>query len=583
MSSFFSTSGPPKKRKRPEAAAFSGRGKSKRPRESYKNALEDDDIPSGSESGDGGGSKKALSEDEEDEDEVFAGETVAEKRLRLAQQYLNNLRVEAAIDEVGFDAADIDRDIIAERLRESVYLQANAITIKAEEKGKVYRYISSQLSFATADSTLFRMDSGPTTGVATCSPFIYTITKDGYLIKWELPVHPHPPSTGTNHTVSKKPKRLTYVRACRKEDAAGFQGHTESILCVAASQDGKFVATGGQDTRIVIWDSELKALKVFKFHRGAVTGLTFRRGTNQLYSCSADRSVKLWSLDELAYVETLFGHQDEVVGIAALAGERCVTVGARDRTARLWKIVEETQLVFRGGGGSGGAESRKSRKNKDGSKRYEEGTIDCVAMIDEEHFVTGSDNGDISLWSILKKKPIHTIQLAHGLQQTLLPAEHTAESNPADPPPEPCPHYITALAAVPYSDLILSGSWDNKIRAWKVSSDKRKLEPLGALGPSGKSAIRGVVNGISIVERGEKGKEVLAVCVGTGKELRLGKWLKVDGRNGGYVIEVNRKEVEKPALIKQSESDQPVEEGVEEPISITPAEVDKPSEGEEGE
>ncbi|PWW75776.1 WD40 repeat-like protein [Tuber magnatum] len=569
MSSFFSTPGSLKKRKRSEVAAPSGGGKPKRPRESYKNALEDDDISSGSESGDEGGNKKTLSEDEEDEEE-FAGETAAEKRLRLAQQYLNNLRAEA--DEVGFDAADIDRDIIAERLRESV----------AEEKGKVYRYISSQLSFATADSALFRTDSGPTTGIATCSPFIYTITKDGYLIKWELPAYPHPPPTGTNHTISKKPKRVTYVRVRRKEDADGFQGHTGSILCVAASQDGKFVATGGQDTRVVIWDAELlKALKVFKFHRGAVTGLTFRRGTNQLYSCSTDRSVKLWSLDELAYVETLFGHQDEVVGITALAGERCVTVGARDRTARLWKIVEETQLVFRGGGGSGGAESKKPRKNKDGSKRYEEGTIDCVTMIDEEHFATGSDNGDISLWSILKKKPIHTIQLAHGLQKTLLPVEHTAESNPADPPPEPCPCYITALAAVPYSDLILSGSWDNKIRAWKVSSDKRKLEPLGALGPSGKDAVRGVVNGISIVERGEKGKEALAVCVGTGKELRLGKWLKVDGRNGGYVIEVNRKEAGKPALIKQSERDQPA--GVEKPISIASAEVDQPPEGEKGE
>ncbi|KAG0130719.1 WD40-repeat-containing domain protein [Tuber indicum] len=550
MSSFFSTPGSLKKRKRSEAATSFGGGKPKKPRESYKkNAPEDDDISSGSESGDQEGNKGARSEGEEDEDEEFVGETAAEKRLRLAQQYLNNLRAE--VDEVGFDAADVDRDIIAERLRESM----------AEEKGKVYRHISSQFSFATAHSTLFRMDSGPTTGIATCSPFIYTITKDGYLIKWELPVYPHPPAAGTNYTVSQKPKRVTYVRARRKVDADSFQGHTGSILCVAASQDGKFVATGGQDTRIVVWDAELlKALKVFKFHRGAVTGLIFRRGTNQLYSCSADRSVKLWSLDELAYVETLFGHQDEVVGITALAGERCVTVGARDRTARLWKIVEETQLVFRGGGGSGGTESRKPRKNKDGSKRYEEGTIDCVAMIDEEHFVTGSDNGDISLWSIFKKKPVHTIQLAHGLQQTLLPANHTAESNPTDPPPEPCPCYVTALAAVPYSDLVLSGSWDNQIRAWKVSSDKRKLEPLGALGPLGKDAVRGVVNGISIVERGEGGKEVLAVCVGTGKELRLGNWLKVDGRNGGYVIEVGRKEAGKPALVEQSGADEPVGE-----------------------
>jgi len=99
--------------------------------------------------------------------------------------------------------------------------------------------------------------------------------------------------------------------------------------------------------------------------------------------------VKLWSLNELAYLETLFGHQDEVVDVAALAAERCITVGARDRTARLWKIVDETQLVFRGGGSSGG----KARKNKDGTIQHEEGSMDVVAMVDEEHFVTGSDNG----------------------------------------------------------------------------------------------------------------------------------------------------------------------------------------------
>lgn len=35
-------------------------------------------------------------------------------------------------------------------------------------------------------------------------------------------------------------------------------------------------------------------------------GLAFRIGTHQLFSCSADRSVKVWNLDEMAYVETLW-------------------------------------------------------------------------------------------------------------------------------------------------------------------------------------------------------------------------------------------------------------------------------------
>ena len=63
-------------------------------------------------------------------------------------------------------------------------------------------------------------------------------------------------------------------------------------------------------------------------------------------------AVKLWSLDDQAYVDTLFGHQAEVLGIDAGRQERAVTVGA-DRTSRLWKIPEESQLIFRRGEGGG--------------------------------------------------------------------------------------------------------------------------------------------------------------------------------------------------------------------------------------
>lgn len=41
-----------------------------------------------------------------------------------------------------------------------------------------------------------------------------------------------------------------------------------------------------------------------------------------------------------------FGHQDKVLGIDSLSKERCITCGARDRSLRLWKIPEESQLVF---------------------------------------------------------------------------------------------------------------------------------------------------------------------------------------------------------------------------------------------
>lgn len=358
--------------------------------------------------------------------------------------------------------------------------------------------------------------------------------------------------------------------------------HIAVILAVAVSSSGKFVATGGADKRLIIWSAEdLTPLRIFSQHRDAITSLAFRRGTNHLYSGSKDRTIKTWSLDELVYVETLFGHQDEVADVSALAQERCVSVGARDRTARLWKVAEETQLVFRGGGSRSGVTKTNDEKTAKShtNRKFAEGSIDRISMIDEETFITGSDNGSLSLWSIHKKKPIFTIPLAHGLDPAPTLEEYSAEENP-DPNqelPEPQPRWITALATVPYSDLILSGSWDGHVRVWKVSQDKKRLEKLGIVGRQQQQqvtfnqqeenagddinddkedegglgqVVRGVINDLAVFERGERGKDGLCVVVGLGTEHKFGRWKCVKGgKNGAVVFEV-------PSLVGKEEQGQ---------------------------
>ena len=113
----------------------------------------------------------------------------------------------------------------------------------------------------------------------------------------------------------------------------------------------------------------------------------FRRGTHTLYSCSRDRSIKLWEADERAYVETLYGHQDAICGVDAGARERCVTAGGRDGSARVWKIVEESQLVYNG----------------------PQSSLDCVKLLNEEHWVTAGEDGHIAVWGIHKKKPLASV------------------------------------------------------------------------------------------------------------------------------------------------------------------------------
>jgi ribosomal RNA-processing protein 9 len=580
MSSFFTAPSTQKKRKRPAAAeapkkkvvtAKAGsRPTSKAPASSKsapapKKPIERDESISGSDldsdlSGDelpDSDASDAASDDSENE-----GETAAEKRLRLAQRYLEKTRQEVEElegDEYAFDAEQIDRDLLAERLEEDV----------AESKGKVYRRLASKLDFQKAAHTQFRWNSGTVTSVAVCAPYAYTTTKDGQLTKWrlqDLPKDQWPQTTKKKPKKppappKRKPERVCFTKSdSRKAKDKTYRGHTGAILTVRASQDGKFVVTGGADKRMVVHNAEdLTPIRAFTHHRDAVTGLAFRRGTNQIYSCSKDRTVKCWSLDELAYIETLFGHQDEILDVDALAQERCVTVGARDRTARYWKVPEESQLVFRGG--QGGEKKAPSKVKKESAAHP--GSMDRVSMIDDELFVTGSDNGDVSLWSIQRKKAVFVVPCAHGLEDPLSPSEASADAEP-DPKvvPAPQPRSITALRTIPYSDVILTGSWDGWVRVWRLSEDKKKIEPVGVLGeePSetltngvsdepvnhspeeranNKHLIRGIINDIALFERGDRGNDGLCVVVATGKEMRLGRWKYLkDGKCGAMVFEV---------------------------------------------
>ncbi|KAK9390422.1 WD40-repeat-containing domain protein [Lipomyces mesembrius] len=449
------------------------------------------------------GSHTAVeSEDEsgDDNDEEFANETATDKRRRLAEQYIENLQQE--FNTAGFDARDVDKDILAARLKEDV----------AEDQGRLYRFLTQSFIFLRPARNFLSYKGMLTpTAIAGADNTLYTVSKDRTLSKWDA-------TTG---------KRLKFKRG----------DHDKEILCIAVSSDGKFIATGGKDRKINIYSPELDLLKTFTQHRDLVMCLSFRRGTHQLYSGSADRTIKSWSLDALSYVETLFGHQDAINDISALAQERCITAGSRDRTVRLWKIVEESQLIFRGGGPGSGQKVK-----------FVEGSIDAVAMVDHHIFVTGSDNGTLSLWTLQRKKPVYTVHLAHGLDMQLTPEKYTAEKVQFPAPPKQQPRWITCLVALEYADIVVSGSW-NSVKVWRVVvQDSERLDVDGAA-TGGKRKqysldfvaefkLPGVVNGVTILENG---KDEIRICAAVGRELRGGRWMQRDAKNGVHVLTVKKK------------------------------------------
>ncbi|ODQ48259.1 hypothetical protein PICMEDRAFT_16058 [Pichia membranifaciens NRRL Y-2026] len=459
-----------------------------------------------------------------DEEEEFKNESEADKRRRLAKKYLKDLKASLGAEEGGenggsgnydFNAKDLDDEIISSRLRKDV----------AEQKGWVYKFYSKEID-ELLKKKLTRVPNKCLTSVSVSYPYLFTTSKDIEISKWDI------------RDPTKNPKILKTVKGgqefeeLKKEHAEN--GHYDEIYTSAVSPDGKYLVTGGKDGRIIVWSvNSLSCIRVLetKNRKGEVLSLTFRRNSDQLYVACADLKIRTYSINQLAQLETLYGHQDLVVDISALGLERCVTVGRRDRTAMLWKIADETRLTFRGGDShekygkkkkhNGNEENSKSSGTEPEEKIYFEGSIDCVSMIDDSHFVTGSDNGNIALWSLNKKKPLFTKRISHGIQPASKADHASAE---VDQPlaeaqiPEPQPFWITSIYAIPYSDIFISGSWDGSLKIWKLDEYLRGFELLESI------EVNGVVTKIACHEDTEN--EQLRIYVTLSKEHKFSRFIK---------------------------------------------------------
>lgn len=46
-------------------------------------------------------------------------------------------------------------------------------------------------------------------------------------------------------------------------------------------------------------------------------------------------------------------------------------------------------------------------------------SLECCSFISNDEFLTGSDDGSIELWTVMRKKPVHIVKNAHALRTSL--------------------------------------------------------------------------------------------------------------------------------------------------------------------
>jgi WD40 repeat protein len=121
-----------------------------------------------------------------------------------------------------------------------------------------------------------------------------------------------------------------------------LEGHTDHVNAIAVGLDGK-IYSGSDDRTIRVWSGESGAhLQTLQGHTDKVEALTVGLD-GKIYSGSWDRTIRVWSSASGAHLQTLVGHTHWVVALAVgLDGK--VYSGSWDRTVRVWSGDDGTHL-----------------------------------------------------------------------------------------------------------------------------------------------------------------------------------------------------------------------------------------------
>ncbi|KAJ2781926.1 U3 snoRNP protein [Coemansia javaensis] len=235
------------------------------------------------------------------------------------------------------------------------------------------------------------------------------------------------------------------------------QGHFYDMGCVAYSGDGQYVATGGDDAKLKVWNALTGYCFItFPEHTSAVTAVQFTKGSQVVVSASLDGTVRaydlvryrnfriftsptpvqftslavdpsgeivcagcqdsfeiyMWSMQTGRLLDVLSGHEAPISGLAFRPDGLALASSAWDHTVRVWDVFDRTKAVERLG--------------------HNNEVLALAFRPDGKELCSATLDGQIHFWDVAKAAPAGTIEGRRDIAGGRKAGDRvTAANNPA--------------------------------------------------------------------------------------------------------------------------------------------------------
>ena len=170
-----------------------------------------------------------------------------------------------------------------------------------------------------------------------------------------------------------------------------ISGHTNVVMSVCFSPDGKYIASASRDKTVKVWESENgKLLHTMFGHTGGVCCVCFSPDGKYIASASSDKTVKIWLWKNNTLVHTILAHIDSVHSVCFSPDGKYIASASSDKTVKIWDSKTHKLL----------------HNNQDHTD-----AVCCVCFSpDGKYIASASYDGTVKIWSSKNGSIIFTLK-----------------------------------------------------------------------------------------------------------------------------------------------------------------------------